>query len=86
MHSRALKRKDKKPSRKDRTTSALWISETTWKLSGQRTALGKKSIDNQGELRVLTRRFQDALKEYRGSRVRRLGGGIDTLVSNNQVR
>ena len=43
---RDLKMKANKPSRKDRTTSALWIFYTTWKLADQRTALGRKSRAN----------------------------------------
>ena len=39
-HFRYLKRKVKKPSRKDITTLAPWISDKTWKLAYQRTALG----------------------------------------------
>ena len=70
---RDLKRKIKKPSRKDRSTSAPWISDTTWKIAYHRTALGKKSRTNQVECRVLTRRFRVDLKEYRRSRVRRSG-------------
>ena len=86
LHFRYLKRKIKKPSRKDRSTLALWISDTTWNIADQRTALVRKSRTNQGELRVLTQRFQAALKEYRRSRVRRVGEEIEALVSNNQVR
>ena len=47
--------------------------------------LGKKIRTNQGERRVLTRRFHAALKEDRRSRVRRAGEEIKTLVSNDQV-
>ena len=72
FHFRALKRNIKKPSRKDRTTSAPWISDTTWKLADQRKALGRKSRANQEERRVLTRWFQAALKEYMRSRVSRV--------------
>ena len=48
--------------------------------------MGRKSRANQGEHRVLTRRFQAALKEDRRSRMRKAGENIETLVSNNQVR
>ena len=34
---------------------------------------------------MLTRQFQSTFKDYRRSRVRRAGGEIDTLVSNDQV-
>ena len=86
FHFRDLKRKIKKPSRKDRSTLLPWISGTTWKIADQRTSLGRKSVTNQGEHRVLTRQFQSALKEDRKSRVRRAGGKIEALVSNDQVR
>ena len=52
----------------------------------ERTALGRKSRANQEERRVLTRRFQAALKEDGRSRVRRVGEEINSLVSNDQVR
>ena len=65
---------------------ALWISDTTWNIADQRTALVRKSRTNQGELRELMQRFQAALKEYRRSRVRRVGEEIESLVSNDQVR
>ena len=82
----ALKRRVKKPSRKDRTTSAPWISDTTWKLSDQRTALESKCRSNQGEHRVLTQSIQAALKEDRRFRVRKEGEEIEALVLNDQVR
>ena len=85
-HFRSLKSKVKKQSMKYRTTLALWISDTSWKLTDQRMALGRKISANQGERRVLTRRFQAALKEYRRSRARRAGEEINALVSKNQVR
>ena len=85
MHFKALKRNIKKKSRKDRSNSVPWISETTGKIVDQRTALGRKSRTNQGEHRVLTRRFQAALKKGRRSRVRRAVEEIKTLLSNNQV-
>ena len=69
MHFRALKRKIKKPSRKDRSTSAPWILGTTWKIADQRMALGRKSRTNQVERRVLTQRFHASLKEGSRSRV-----------------
>ena len=47
-HFRDLKRRVQKPSRKDRTTSAPWILDKTWKLADQRTALGRKCRYNQG--------------------------------------
>ena len=74
MHFRYLKRKIKKPSRKDRSTLVPWIPDTTWKIADQRTEQGRKSRTNQGEHRVLTRRFQAELKEDRKIRVRRVGG------------
>ena len=37
FHFRDLKRKIKKLSRKEISTSALWISDTTWKIADQRT-------------------------------------------------
>ena len=86
LHFRALKMKIKKPPRKDRSTLAPWISDTTWKIAYQKTALGRKSRTNQGEHMVLTRRFQAALKEDKRSRVRRVGEEIEALVSNDQVR
>ena len=52
FHFKALKKKIKKPSRKDRSTLSPWISDTTWKIPYQRTALGRKSRTNQGERRV----------------------------------
>ena len=85
MQFKALKRKVKKPTRKDRTTSALWISETTWKLVDQRMELGKKRRANQGERRLLAQRFQAALKEDRRIRVRREGEEIKALVEKYQV-
>ena len=85
LHFKDLKRKIKKPSRKDRSTLSPWIPETTWKIADQRTALLSKTRTNQEEHRVLTRRFQEALKEDRRSRARRAGGGIKAVVSNNQV-
>ena len=69
LQFRDLKSSIKKPSRNDRTTSATWILETIWKLEDQRMALGRKSRSNQGERKVLTQRFQAALKEDRRSRV-----------------
>ena len=86
MHFRYLKRKIKKPPRKNRSTSAPWIFDTTWKIADQRTALGRKRRTNQGEHRVLTRRFQAALKEDRKIRVRRAGEDIEALVPNDKVR
>ena len=86
MQFRALERNINKPSRNYRSTSSPWIFDTTWKIEDQRTALGMKIRTNQGERRVLTRRFQAALKEYRRIKVRRVGNEIKTLVSNNQVR
>ena len=64
----------------------MWISDTIWNLSDQRTALGRKCRSNYGERRVLTQRFQSALKEDMKFRVERAGGDIEVLVSNNQVR
>ena len=63
-----------------------WISDTTWKISDQRKALGRKSRTNKGECRVLTRRFHAALKEDRRSRERGEGEEIKALVSKYQVR
>ena len=59
--------------------------DTTWKLADQRPELGKKSRANQGERRVLSRRFQAALKEDMRSRVKRAGEDIDALLSNDQL-
>ena len=42
------KRNIKKLSRKDISTLALWILDTTWKIADQRMALGRKSRTNQG--------------------------------------
>ena len=64
----------------------MWISDTIWNLSDQRTALGRKCRSNYGERRVLTQRFQSALKEDMKFRVDRAVGDIEVLVSNNQVR
>ena len=75
--SRDLKRKANKPSSKNRRTSALWITDTTWNLAYQRTKLVRKSRANQGEHTVLTRRFQLDLWEDRRSRVRRVGEDIE---------
>ena len=47
LHFRDLKRKINKLSRMDRSTSELWISDTTWNIADQRTALGRKSTTNQ---------------------------------------
>ena len=69
-----LKRKIKKPSRKDISTLATWILDTTWKIADQRMSLRRNSRTNLGEHRVLMRRFQEALKEDRESRLRRAGG------------
>ena len=71
---RDLKSRFKKPSRKDRTTLAPWISDTTCNVEDQRTALGRKCISNQGERRVLMRRLQAALKDNRRCRVGRVWG------------
>ena len=57
-----LKRRVKKPSRKGITTSELWILDTTWRLADQRAELGRKCTANHGECRMLTWRFQSALK------------------------
>ena len=86
MHFRDMKRKIKKPPRKNRSTSTPWISDATWKIADQRTALGRKRRNNQGEHRVLTRRFQAALKEDRKIRVRRAGEDIEALVPKDKVR
>ena len=75
--SRDLKRKANKPSSKNRRTSALWITDTTWNLAYQRTKLVRKSRANQGEHTVLTRRFQLDLWEDSRSRVRRVGEDIE---------
>ena len=48
LHFRAMKRKIKNLSRKDRSTLVPWISDTTWKIADQRTALGSRSRTNQG--------------------------------------
>ena len=48
LHFRDLKRKIKKPSRKDRSNLSPWISEKTWKIADQRTSLRRKSRTNQG--------------------------------------
>ena len=42
-----LKRGVKNPSQKGRTTTAPKISETTWRLADQRSALGGKLTANQ---------------------------------------
>ena len=86
LHFRALKSKIKKLSRKDRSTSAPWILDTTWKIADQRTALVRKSRTNQGEHRVLTQRSQADLNEDRKIRMRRAGEEIKALMSNNQVK
>ena len=86
MHFRDLKRRVKKPSRKDRTTSAPWILDINWKMAYKRTELGRKCRVNQGEHRVLTQRFHMSLKEDRRYRLRRAGEEIEALVLNNQVR
>ena len=57
-HFMALNQRVKKPSRKGRTTTAPWISDTTWRLADQRAALGRKLISKQGEFRTMTQRFQ----------------------------
>ena len=85
LQFRDLKRKIKKTSRKDRSISSPWISDTTWKVADQRTALVRKSRTDQGEHRVLTRQCQAALKEDRRNRVRREGEEIEALLSNDQV-
>ena len=85
-HFRALKRKVKKPLSKDRTISAPWILDTTWKLADQRMALGRNSRANQVERMVLTRRLQVALMEEMRSRVKRVREEIEALVSNYQVK
>ena len=60
--------------------------DTTWNLLDQRMSLGSMSRANQGERRVLTRRFQAALNEDWRSKVRRTGEEIEALVLNDQVR
>ena len=57
-HFMALNQRFKKPSWKGRTTTATWISDTTWRLADQRAALGRKLISKQGEFRTMTQRFQ----------------------------
>ena len=86
MHFKDLKRKFKKPSSKYRTTSSPWILDTTCNLEYQRTTLVRKSRASQVERRVLTRKFQKSLKEYRRVRVRILEYEIKALLSNDQVR
>ena len=85
-HVMALKRRVKKPSRKDRTTLSLWISDTTSRLVDHRAELGRKCIANQGERKMLTLSFQAALKEGRRCIVMRAGEKIKTLVSKDQLR
>ena len=80
----ALKQRVKKPSQTGQTTTAPWISDITWRLADQRAALGRKLTANQGEQRMLMRRFQAALKEDRRCRVRRDGKGINSLVAKYQ--
>ena len=85
LHLRALKKKTKKPSRKERSTLAPWISDITWKIADQRTTLERKSRTNQGEHRVLTLWFQSALKEDIRSRLSRAREEIEKLLPNNKV-
>ena len=84
-HFIALKRRVKKPSSKDRTTSAQWISDTTCNLSDQKLLLGMKCIANQGEHRTLTRKFQEALKEDRRFKLGGVGDQIEALLSKDQL-
>ena len=61
-HFNYLKRMVKKPSQRERTTTAPWISDATWRLADHKVALGRKLTAHQGERRMLTRRFQAAFK------------------------
>ena len=74
----------KNPSRKERTTTAPWISDTTWGLEDHRTELGRKITENQQEHRMATQMFQAALKEDRRCRARKVGEEIELLVVNDQ--
>ena len=85
-HFMALKRRVKKTSQREITTSEPWISDTTWRMVDQRAELGRKCIANQGERRMLTRGFQAALKEGIICRVRRAGGEIEALAAKDQLR
>ena len=85
LHFRNMKRKIKKPSSKEISSSAPWISDITWKIADQRTTLERKSRTNQGEHRVLTLWFQSALKEDIRSRVSRAREEIEKLLPNNKV-
>ena len=76
LHFRYMKFNIKKTSREDRSTSAPLILDTSCKIFYHRTALGRKIRTNQGEHRVLTRRFQVSLKEDSRSRLRRVGEEI----------
>ena len=65
---------------------ATWISETTWRLADQRTAMRRRHMTGQRELRASTRIFQEAPKEEMRPRVSKAGAYIEALVEADHTR
>ena len=75
----------KKPTQMARE-KALWISDATWRLVDERTALRRTHMADHQELMTAMRRFQAALQEDMRFRVSKLGEDIEKIVESDQTR